>query len=129
MKRIKMLIVDDEPLILEEALEALEFEGYDPLTAGNVRDALKIAHDNPDITLILTDLKMPGQSGLDLVEILKHEFNNKLCFIVMSGHGSSDVEDSVTEQGYSFIRKPLDIDELTEIIKLRLKNTAKEILL
>jgi DNA-binding NtrC family response regulator len=47
----------------------------------------------------------------------------------MSGHGSSDVEDSVTEQGYSFIRKPLDIDELTEIIKLRLKNTAKEILL
>ena len=117
-----VLIVDDEPLILEEALEALEFEGYDPLTAGNVRDALKIAHDNPDITLILTDLKMPGQSGLDLVEILKQEFNNKLCFIVMSGHGSSDVEDSVIEQGFTFIRKPLDVDELTEIIRLRLKN-------
>ena len=129
MKRIKMLIVDDEPLILEEASEALEFEGYDSLTANNATDALIIARDNPDIALILTDLKMPGQSGLDLVEILKHEFNNKLCFIVMSGHGSPDVEDSVTEQGYSFIRKPLDIDELTEIIKLRLKNTAKEILL
>lgn len=122
MKRKKILIVDDEPLILEEALEALEFEGYDPLTASNVRDALKIAHDNPDITLILTDLKMPGQSGLDLVEILKQEFNNKLCFIVMSGHGSSDVEDSVIEQGFTFIRKPLDVDELTEIIRLRLKN-------
>jgi DNA-binding NtrC family response regulator len=122
MKRIKMLIVDDEPFILEEASEALEFEGYDPLTASNVTDALKIVRDNPDIALILTDLKMPGQSGLDLVEILKQEFNNKLCFIVMSGHGSSDVEDSVIEQGFAFIRKPLDIDELTDIIKLRLEN-------
>ena len=117
-----MLIVDDEPFILEEASEALEFEGYDPLTASNVTDALKIVRDNPDIALILTDLKMPGQSGLDLVEILKHEFNNKLRFIVMSGHGSSDVENSVIEQGFTFIRKPLDVDELTEIIKLRLQN-------
>jgi DNA-binding NtrC family response regulator len=122
MKKIKLLIVDDEPFILEEASEALEFEGYDPLTASNVADALKIARDNPDIALILTDLKMPGQSGLDLVEILKQEFNNKLCFIVMSGHGSSDIEDSATMQGFSFIRKPLDIDELTEIIKFRLEN-------
>jgi DNA-binding NtrC family response regulator len=122
MKKIKLLIVDDEPFILEEASEALEFEGYDPLTASNVADALKIARDNPDIALILTDLKMPGQSGLDLVEILKQEFNNKLCFIVMSGHGSSDIEDSATMQGSSFIRKPLDIDELTEIIKFRLEN-------
>jgi DNA-binding NtrC family response regulator len=122
MKRIKMLIVDDEPFILEEASEALEFEGYDPLTASNVMDALKIARDNPDIALILTDLKMPGQSGLDLVEILKQEFNNKLSFIVMSGHGSSEVEDSVIKQGFAFIRKPLNIDELTEIIKLRLEN-------
>jgi DNA-binding NtrC family response regulator len=40
----------------------------------------------------------------------------------MSGHGSSDIEDSATMQGFSFIRKPLDIDELTEIIKFRLEN-------
>jgi FixJ family two-component response regulator len=40
----------------------------------------------------------------------------------MSGHGSSDVEDSVIKQGFDFIRKPLDIDELTDIIKLRLEN-------
>jgi DNA-binding NtrC family response regulator len=122
MKRIKILIVDDEPLILEEASEALEFEGYDSLTASNVSDALKIVHDNPDIALILTDLGMPGESGLDLVDILKEEFNNKLCFIVMSGHGSSDVEDSVIKQGFAFIRKPLDIDELIDTIKLRLDN-------
>ena len=100
----------------------MEFEGYDSLTASNVSDAVKIVRDNPDIALILTDLRMPGQSGLDLVDILKEEFNNKLCFIVMSGHGSSDVEDSVIKQGFAFIRKPLDIDELIDTIKLRLEN-------
>lgn len=123
--KTKILVVDDEVLIIEEIAEALNDEGFECLTANNVAAALKLARNTPDLCLILTDLRMPGESGLDLIAILKNEFYTKLIFIVMSGHGSTSVEDSVVTQGVTFLRKPLDIDSLIETVNLKLRSVEE----
>ncbi|MFT5925143.1 MAG: DNA-binding NtrC family response regulator [Paraglaciecola sp.] len=122
---IKILIVDDEPLIVDEVKETLNDEGYDCFSANNVNDAIDIARNNSDIDLILTDLNMPGKSGLDFISIMEAEFNHKFTFIVMSGHGSSDVESAITAQGFNFLRKPIDVDYLVDTVNSKLKRKVK----
>jgi CheY-like chemotaxis protein len=56
---VKIVIVDDEPIIAEEVSENLTDEGYECLVASNVDDALVLVKNTKDIDIILTDLKMP----------------------------------------------------------------------
>jgi len=116
---IKILIVDDEEFICEEASETLIDEGYQCLTASNVDDALTIIRNNHDISLIVTDLKMPRKSGVDLIKIVENEFGKTFKFVVMSGHGSALVDEiDIDLNAYSFLKKPLDIDKLIETVSL-----------
>ena len=119
---IKILIVDDEEFICEEASETLIDEGYQCLTASNVDDALTIIRNNHDISLIVTDLKMPRKSGVDLIKIVENEFGKTFKFVVMSGHGSALVDEiDIDLNAYSFLKKPLDIDKLIETVSLVLE--------
>ena len=119
---IKILIVDDEELIRDEASETLVDEGYQCLTASNVDDALTIIRNNHDISLIVTDLKMPRKSGVDLIKIVENEFGKTFKFVVMSGHGSALVDEiDIDLNAYSFLKKPLDIDKLIETVSLVLE--------
>jgi len=116
---IKILIVDDEEFICEEVSETLIDEGYQCLTASNVDDALTIIRNNHDISLIVTDLKMPRKSGVDLIKIVENEFGKTFKFVVMSGHGSALVDEiDIDLNAYSFLKKPLDIDKLIETVSL-----------
>ena len=119
---IKILLVDDEELIRDEASETLVDEGYQCLTASNVDDALTIIRNNHDISLIVTDLKMPRKSGVDLIKIVENEFGKTFKFVVMSGHGSALVDEiDIDLNAYSFLKKPLDIDKLIETVSLVLE--------
>ena len=119
---IKILIVDDEEFICEEASETLIDEGYQCLTASNVDDALTIIRNNHDISLIVTDLKIPRKSGVDLIKIVENEFGKTFKFVVMSGHGSALVDEiDIDLNAYSFLKKPLDIDKLIETVSLVLE--------
>jgi len=114
----KVLIVDDERDILEEASEALSEEGYEAICAGGVEDALDALRNHPDIGVVVTDLKMPGKPGGDLIKAARQEFKRPITFIVMSGHGSPRVEtDGVDIEKFPFLRKPLDIDEFLEAVE------------
>ena len=116
---IKILLVDDEELIRDEASETLVDEGYQCLTASNVDNALTIIRNNHDISLIVTDLKMPRKSGVDLIKIVENEFGKTFKFVVMSGHGSALVDEiDIDLNAYSFLKKPLDIDKLIETVSL-----------
>ena len=119
---IKILIVDDEEFICEEASETLIDEGYQCLTASNVDNALTIIRNNHDISLIVTDLKMPRKSGADLIRIVESEFGKTFKFVVMSGHVSAPVDGIDIDLGsYNFLGKPLDIGELIETVSLVLE--------
>ena len=114
----KILLVDDEPFIAEEASEALTDEGYDCIAVNSVDAAVKALKNNPDIAVIVTDMKMPGKTGADLIKEVREGVAPNMKFIVMSGHGGTIVEaNGVDIKAYPFLRKPLDISELIESVK------------
>ncbi|MEA5550404.1 response regulator [Anabaena cylindrica UHCC 0172] len=81
----KILIVDDEPnivILLEQALEELEDEGVELLTARNGEEALEtIKTEQPN--LVFLDVMMPKMSGLEVCQIVKHELQMTEIYIVM----------------------------------------------
>mgnify|MGYP001286642420 FL=1 len=114
---IKVLIVDDEEIILEEASEALTDQGYECFVASGVKAAVEVIETTPGIRLILTDLRMPRESGADLIKMVEENFGQDIKFIVMSGHASPSIEtDDIDLELYPFLRKPLDIDNLIGMV-------------
>jgi DNA-binding NtrC family response regulator len=123
---VKIIIVDDEPIIAEEATETLTDEGYKCFVASNVDDALGLVKKTKDIDIILTDLRMPNKTGADLIEAVEDEFGQQIKFIVMSGHGSAKIEtNSVDLRNYPFLRKPLNIYDLLDTVATVLENKEK----
>ena len=102
-----ILIVDDEknyPTILGEVIKE---EGYTPITASSSLEALDILK-NEYIDLVLTDVKMPGMDGIELLKQIK-KINPDLPVIVMTAHGSVEKAVIAMEKGaYTFILKPFN---------------------
>jgi two-component system, NtrC family, nitrogen regulation response regulator NtrX len=106
-----ILIVDDEPSILQSLGGLLTDEGFEVLTASNGYEALKlIDSESPD--LVLLDIWMPGIDGIDtLKEIKKH--SPFIQVIMITGHGTIETAVRATKLGaYDFIEKPLSIDRV-----------------
>ena len=121
----KILIVDDEEMILELMAETITDTGYECFVANNVDAAVEVVKTTPGIVLIVTDLKMPGKTGADLIKIVEAECEQEIKFIVMSGHGSPRIEENgVDIASCPFLRKPLGIESLIEKISSVLE--AKE---
>ena len=79
----KILIVDDDDAIREELLEHLGHKGYTCHEASGVGPALESLHKNPDIAIILTDIRMPGRDGTELISTARDECERDLEFIIM----------------------------------------------
>ncbi len=102
-----IVIVDDEkhyPLILKEVLAE---EGYTAFPASSSMEALDILHQEK-IDLVLTDVKMPGMDGVELLSKIK-EINPDTPVIVMTAHGSVEKAVEAMQKGaYTFIQKPFE---------------------
>jgi len=102
-----ILIVDDEknyPMIIGEILQE---EGYTSMTASSGMEALDILK-NEIIDLVLTDVKMPGMSGIQLLNKIK-ELNPDIPVIIMTAHGSvENAVDAMHKGAYTFILKPFE---------------------
>ena len=111
-----VLVVDDEVFVRESLVDLLRSEGYRPVSAGKVEDAVKLVEAEPVIAVI-TDLKMPGGGGLDLLRELK-KLRRDLPVIVLTGVGT--IDDAVTAMksgAYDFIQKPVNPDEFTLLLR------------
>jgi len=116
--RETVLIVDDEPAVLEIAAEALERSGYKPITASNGEEALYLFANGPnEIDLVLLDLGMPGMGGLKALEhLLKLDPGAKV--VVSSGYAAEDKRrESLKRGARRFISKPYHLDDLLEVIR------------
>jgi DNA-binding response OmpR family regulator len=87
-----------------------------PAIAYNGRQALQmVADDEPDVMVL--DLKMPGIDGMEVLRRVKRT-NPRTEVIILTGHGSSADEKLATELGaFAYLRKPVDIEILTETMK------------
>jgi two-component system, NtrC family, response regulator HydG len=101
-----VLVVDDEANILEALQKVLSKEGFEVLTAGNGRQALEVLRRQP-IHVMITDLRMPGMTGDDLLKAAK-AITPEVEVIVMTAYGT--VENAVEAMklgAYDFVSKPL----------------------
>ncbi len=106
-----ILIVDDEPSILQSLSGLLGDEGFEVMTAANGYEALqKIESEAPD--LVLLDIWMPGLDGIETLKEIKTSYPN-VQVIIITGHGTIETAVQSTKLGaYDFIEKPLSIDKV-----------------
>ena len=111
-----LLIVDDEKAQRQVLLGDLKSRGYKVLEADSAETALDIVQKNL-IDVILTDLKMPGASGIDLLTDLK-EINPEISVVIMTAYASVETAVQALKYGaYDFITKPYNLDEIELVIK------------
>jgi len=111
-----ILVVDDEPLQRGILKTILDSEGYETYIAASGKEALAIAKKiHPEI--ILTDLKMEGMDGIELLEAIpKEPFEPSIIIITAHGTISSAVE-AVKKGAFDYLTKPIDKDTLLLIIR------------
>ncbi len=125
MNKKKVLIVDDNPKICETLSDILDEEGYQIITACNGQDALEKIHDD-SFNLVITDIKMPIMDGMALLkEIEKSHANIEVILITSYGDQGQQVE--ATRLGaYEYLNKPLNIEQLKDIVARALKMQETE---
>src|SRR5438105_1049621 len=118
---MKILVVDDDKMVLEAITHHLTLEGYQVITAENGLQALELAQ-NEDLDLIISDIMMPDLSGLSLLSMLKQFYFNKIPVIIISALDKSDVILSSLGLGADdFMAKPINFRELSLRVKKYIK--------
>ena len=113
----KILIADDEEDIRELLADFLETEGYECYTAKDAFDALKKFKEIGDIDLVLSDIRMPGKSGLELLGEIK-EIDDDVMVVMISA--VKDIESAITAMSkgaYDYASKPFKLNEVALIVK------------
>lgn len=120
----RILIVDDEETIRISLEESLSNEGYETEVAETGEEALSRCHRTM-FDLVLTDLKLPGVSGQEILQALRNQGNNTPV-IMMSGHGTADVAMKAVRSGaYDFISKPFSLATIKKQVRAALRATAE----
>jgi two-component system, cell cycle response regulator len=123
----KILIVDDDPYLRETLEKLLQKMGFLSDSVSNGFDALDKLNGN-NYTIVLTDMKMPGMDGLDLIKKILEEFD--ISTIAMTGYSEGYTYVDVINAGASdFIKKPFGTEELEAKIRriISERNLRKEL--
>lgn len=123
----KLLIVDDESLMLNALGDTLEQKDYKVLKASSPEKAIKLLNSE-QVSILITDMKMPNMDGLSLVKLAK-EKQPSIVPIVMTAYGTVDNAVAAMKQGvFDYIEKPFSFDKIELIIEraLNTHNLLKE---
>ncbi len=114
--RSRLLIVDDDEGMRENLAELFESLGYEVLTAANTPQALSTLDAN-DVDLLLTDYKMPGPTGVELIEAARKR-QPGLKAVLMTAFGDSFTEiESVRRGAVGYLNKPFEADEVVAFVE------------
>jgi putative two-component system response regulator len=117
---IKILIAEDEEAIRQELVECLADEGYECFEASNGEEGLELLRRHTEITVVLSDILMPGKTGLEMISNARAEFgkNRELEFIVVTGHGGAKEAIGALKLGaLDFMEKPIDLDHMVHVVR------------
>ncbi|MBI1795515.1 MAG: response regulator [Candidatus Eisenbacteria bacterium] len=123
----RVLVVDDEASVVEVFEEFLSTQGYRLTMAANGEQAVKLLPSlKPDI--ILTDLNLPGVSGLEVMRAAKR-VDPEVCVVVVTGYASASTAIDALRQGaYDYVTKPFDLEDVLQIIERGLANRRLRLL-
>jgi DNA-binding NtrC family response regulator len=125
--RVNILVVEDEELMRSILRQLLAGEGYQVLTADSAETALEI-FSSEDVTVTLTDIKMSGMDGLELLDQIK-TIDNEALVIIMTAFSSVDSAIAALRKGaYDYITKPFVNENLLQTVKnaIRTKELFRE---
>ncbi|MBU8909922.1 MAG: response regulator [Desulfobacterales bacterium] len=115
-EKFKILVVDDEKIVRDSMKEWLKEEGFSVTTADSGQKALELMDDR-SFNMMLTDIKMPGMDGVELLAKAK-EKNEDLCVIMMTAYAAVDSAVDAMKQGaLDYLTKPFDPDVLIAMTK------------
>jgi DNA-binding NtrC family response regulator len=126
MKKLKVLLVDDEREFVETLADRLAIRDLDTSKAHDGEEALSaVKKDPPDV--IVLDLKMPGLHGIDVLKRLK-QAHPDVEVIILTGHGSQKDEEAARGLGaFDYLKKPADLETLVSQIRRAFKRRMQKL--
>ncbi len=119
----KILVIDDEQSMRDFLAIMLKKEDHEVVTAGNGADALKAIHAEI-FDLVITDVKMPGVGGIDVLKTIK-EISPETVVIMITAFATAETAVEAMKLGaYDYITKPFKIDEIKLIIQKALEKRS-----
>jgi two-component system, response regulator YesN len=123
----KVVIADDEKLILKNLAQIIDWHGLDCQiigTAENGQEVMEIIENQP-VDLLLTDISMPEMNGIELLKTV-NQIDHKPMVILISGYDDFEyAKEGIKNNAFDYILKPIDYDELEDCVK-RALNKIKE---
>ena len=112
----KILIIDDQPEILEILSEVIEILGHEvhAITSGKELDQVFSAHS---IDIVISDYQMPDMTGYEIAEVIKEKYPLVKVYIVSGYHGILSSEKMLKYGVCGLLDKPFKMDELEKILK------------
>ncbi|PKP41907.1 MAG: response regulator [Bacteroidetes bacterium HGW-Bacteroidetes-12] len=122
---IKLLYVDDEPINLM-LFKTMLRKKYNIITAESGFNGLEELSLNPDIRIVISDMKMPGMNGLEFIKIAKEKYPN-VIFCILTGYEITDEIMLALEANliYQYFQKPFKVVEIENAIKGAVKDLIK----
>jgi two-component system, response regulator PdtaR len=109
-----VLVVEDEPLIRMDLIAVLQANGCDTLEAASAADALRVLEHHPEVTVVFTDIQMPGtMDGVQLARHVKARWPNTL---VVVSSGKTRPAPGALSEDVPFVGKPYDSKRLTALV-------------
>lgn len=130
MSKNKILIVDDEPDIVNLASKFLSLENFETLPCSNGKEALEIIEEKKDeIILVLLDIMMPGKSGYSVLEEIKEneKYNDILVVLFTVKSFKEDIQKGKKLGADGYLTKPFSGKDLVKYIKELLKKEYPDI--
>ena len=121
MKPIRVLIVDDEDQFVEAVTERLRLRGLEADGATGGQEAMERLQES-SYDVVLLDVKMPGLGGFEIIRKVKEEWPG-MQVVLLTGHASTqDAEEGKRLGAFEYVMKPVNIDDLTGIIRASLQS-------
>ena len=115
-KRGKVLVVEDVALIRMTTVDMVEQIGFDAIEAADASEALALLQKDEAVTILLTDLGLPGMNGRQLVEEVLR-FRPGIKIIIASGYSTSKEEGGKLPATVSYLTKPFDMQQLRRVLE------------
>lgn len=122
-----ILVVDDEELIVELLKEYFSELGYEVWVAQSAEEAISKLNNGNNLNLVITDINLPGKSGLELLKIVK-ETKEDLPVVLLTGLKTLDNAISAVKSGATdYITKPFDLESVRKVVERILKKQSRSL--
>ena len=114
---LRVLVVDDEPLIRWSLAETLTDCGLDVVEAGDGREALQALNDAPrPFDVVMLDYRLPDSNNLDLLSLIRTR-SSRSQVVLMTAYGTPEMAEHAVQLGaYCVVHKPLDMQDMVDLV-------------